>query len=145
MHWGWLWFAILVAWCSVVATAAQGQTPPPIRHVEVMPQAKHVLDSLAHQARTQRVENGACVVAYVVRDSVLTLEHLERAVYDSADSISIRARGAICPEGVPVIHSHVAFDGMPYPSDIDKATAARRGTWNMLLSVHDSSYFLVVY
>lgn len=144
LHWAWYWLVILVALCGVTAVSA-AQTPPPINHIGVTADARHVLDSLAHDARTHRVENGACVVAYHVTDSTLVLDRLAGAIYESADSISIRANGAICHPGVPTIHSHVSFDGWPYPSGVDSATAKVRGTWNLILSVHDVGYFLVLY
>lgn len=150
VHWFLLCLAIGVAWCALCATAASAQTTPPIAKLELSTQATKFLDSLALDARTHRVENGACITSYAVRDSTLWIDALGPAHYMRADSITIWGDSTqhypgICPMGIPSIHSHVSNGGLTPPSDIDRRTAAMRGMWNALLQVRANGYLLFIY
>lgn len=139
--------ALLPLGCTFAATLI-AQTPPPITRMVLSPQASRFLDSLANDARENRRENGGCIGAYAVRDSVIHVERIDAASYATADSVSIGVASGtvgICPEGVPTIHSHVAWQGKTPPSQIDRETARYRGTWNALLSVRENGWLLVIY
>lgn len=139
--------AILAAFVFIVATApaALGQATPPVAHVAFSRDAIHTLDSLATEARTQRVENAACLTSYGVSGDTLFLAAFSRAAYVKADSIGIFAFAPVCASGVPTLHSHVAFDGYPQPSDTDLETELHIGTWGMILSVTDTAWRIIVY
>lgn len=135
---------------ALIVTTTGAQTPPPVTQMVMSPQASRFLDSLANDAREHRVENGACVTSYAVRDSVLWLDALGPATYARADSITIWTDTAakypgICPPGLPSIHSHVIRGGSTPPSDTDKRTAQLRGMWNLLLSVRMNGWLIFVY
>lgn len=149
IHWVWLWLATLIAWCAIVATAA-AQTAPPVSNLQMSPQVSRFLDSLANDAREHRIENGACVTSYAVRDSTLWLEVLGPAHYTKADSLNIWGDSeqhypGICPMGQPSVHTHVAWDGLTPPSDTDRRTAAMRGMWNLLLQSRRNGWLVFVY
>jgi hypothetical protein len=123
------------------------RTVPPITRIVVTRDASVTLDSLAKDARTKRVENAACLTSYWIRDSTLTVMAFSRAIYQKADSLAIyTVNGSfICPAGVPSIHSHVARNSIPEPSDVDLASGDRRGIWNLLMIVSDSGYSVKAY
>lgn len=120
------------------------QAPPPINTVVVEGQARRFLDSLAQDARANRIENAGCLTRYAVRGNTLIVEELRPAVYVYADSVAIYAHAQICAQGVPSIHTHVAYDGWPHPSDTDLNTNAVRGIWGLLLSVRNNNYTFVL-
>lgn len=143
-------FILVGAVAALHLPSAAAQMTPPVSRMQLSPQASRFLDSLANEAREQRIENGACVTKYAVRDSTIWLEELGPAHYVRADSVTIWADSTqtypgICPMGVPSIHSHVAFRGLTPPSDIDRETARRRGMWNLLLSVRENGWLVVLY
>lgn len=121
------------------------QAPPPVTHMVIAPQAWASLDSLARDARARYAENAACLTRYTVHDSTMTVEAFGPAVYLSADSVAIRASGPICNFGVPSVHTHIAFNGWPQASDQDRLTARYRGIWNLLLSVRENGWTLLLY
>ncbi len=131
-----------------LAPTVCAQTIPPVARVKVEREAARFLDSLAAQSRDDRVETAACLANYTVRDSVLTLERFRPAIYAFADSLNIGVRqsdGPICPDGAPVVHSHVARNAASGPSETDRATSLMRGTWNLLLSVYDNGWQIRLY
>lgn len=126
--------------------ALSAQTPPPVQHVRLSLEAARFLDSLADDAREHRIENGGCLAAYAVDDSTLVVTRFTAASYQRADSVSIVAsQPGICPVGVPVVHSHVAYGGNIPASEVDRTTARLRGTWNLLLNVVENGWLLRIY
>jgi hypothetical protein len=119
---------------------------PPVAHVAYAPWVQTALDSMARAARSTRTESAVCLAAYSVNGDTLTLVRFSAADYFAADSAAIYAKGPrICPEGVPPLHTHVAYDGFPRPSETDVLTERATGLWALILSVTDSSWRVIVY
>jgi hypothetical protein len=136
--------AIVAATCAAPPPAFS-QAPPPVHHIAMTRGAFQTLDSLATQARSTRTENAACLADYGVARDTLFLVRFIGASYAKADSVTISSTTPICPFGVPTIHSHVAYDGYPQPSQVDVETSVKVGLWGMILSVTDSAWRIIVY
>ncbi len=142
----------LIAACASPVTA---QATPPVTKLRIESSAQHTLDSLANESRTNRVEIASCLSSYTVKGDSLILSRFSPADYLGADSVSVSVHVnwmrpepepvPACPLGVPVLHSHVAAGGYPFPSDRDMATKHYLGMWALLLSVGDSSWRIIVY
>ena len=140
---------LLVGLALLVAGVLDAQAParPPVTRLTVSRAAAVVLDSLATQSRADRVETAACLTAYTVRDTVLTLDAFGPPSHIIAtDSVSIKTDGHVmCASGAPALHSHVAYDGYARPSELDLRTTALTGVWALLLSVYDNGWIVRIY
>lgn len=137
--------ALAIVFAVIVVATARAQAVPAVSRLRLFPQASHTLDSLATESRESRREVVACILAYSVADSSLTITKIGVAVADSTDSLTVYAHLDLCPTGTPTIHSHVAENSMLGPSPIDLATNARRGVWGLLLIVKDNGWFVMVF
>lgn len=137
----------LFATCAATPVMATAQAAPPVKIIAMELGAKQTLDSLANTARSTRTENAACLTRYSVHNDTLVLSAFGPARYAKADSVNIwvYVGAPMCQSGAPTIHSHVAYDGFPGPSNMDVATQASIGIWGMILSVRDSAWRIIVY
>lgn len=136
----WIAFVTLILYALLGAAPVYAQAAPAVRTIHVAPGGSRQLDSLASVSRETRLEAALCLNEYSVKDSVLTLSHFTLARYDSTDSVTIYAHAPLCPIGTPTVHSHVAYDGYPQPSEVDFATAHNTGFWSLILSVRDNGW-----
>jgi hypothetical protein len=138
---------LLAGVACVACHAAPAQRPPRVNEIFLEPRAAHILDSLANDARTHRIENAGCVTGYTIADTVLRVTAIGPAHYAHADSVSIHAdsTGDICQLGQPTIHTHVAWGGESPPSERDQMTGENRGFWSMLLQVYPNGYRIFLY
>lgn len=137
----------LAALMVLGSSALEAQAAPPVTAFGATYQAKSSLDSLASKTRTKHIEHAACLVGYAVIGDTLVLGDVGPAKYARADSATIFGipNVNLCPEGVPVIHTHDLTYVRPGPSQVDKEKNVERKFWAIVLAVADSGYRIIVY